>query len=330
MIDVETYAAAKAYTDAHGGEGGTSNYNALENKPQINAVELSGNKTAEDLGLVAAVAGKGLSTNDYDNTEKGKVADNTAAIGAMVNENGCCNVMPSTDYNNTENYGIYYTTNADKSITAQGATGSDPSSVPIIGGYISNKYVGYKLSGCVGGSNETYFINVSYSNDGSTWATDNYQYDEPITIANYPYIKIWIAVRAGVTINTVFYPMLHDARLKPTGYVSPAMTNRELTESVIDLKNNTPRIVSGTIVVNLPQASAYGFYYFFFPSGAFAVGKTITIVGANFVGSSTELKSYISAEAYAPTDAGRIYKIEANETVASLKNSPLLISYSVG
>lgn len=36
------------------GGGGTSNYNALTNKPQINSVELSGNKTAAQLGLMAS------------------------------------------------------------------------------------------------------------------------------------------------------------------------------------------------------------------------------------------------------------------------------------
>ncbi len=33
------------------GSGGTSNYNALTNKPQINEVELSGNKSIEELGI---------------------------------------------------------------------------------------------------------------------------------------------------------------------------------------------------------------------------------------------------------------------------------------
>lgn len=36
------------------GGGGTSNYNQLTNKPQINSVELSGNKTAAQLGLMAS------------------------------------------------------------------------------------------------------------------------------------------------------------------------------------------------------------------------------------------------------------------------------------
>lgn len=35
-----------------GGGGGTNNYNLLQNKPQVNGVTLSGNKTGTDLGLV--------------------------------------------------------------------------------------------------------------------------------------------------------------------------------------------------------------------------------------------------------------------------------------
>ena len=40
------------YIDTHGGGGGgTTDYSALSNKPSINDVTLSGNKTAADLGL---------------------------------------------------------------------------------------------------------------------------------------------------------------------------------------------------------------------------------------------------------------------------------------
>lgn len=44
--------------------------------------------TDEIANKVDKVEGKGLSTNDYDDTEKGKVADNTSTIEAMVNVNG--------------------------------------------------------------------------------------------------------------------------------------------------------------------------------------------------------------------------------------------------
>ena len=41
-------------TDGHGGGGGTTDYEDLDNKPSINNVTLSGNKTATQLGLASA------------------------------------------------------------------------------------------------------------------------------------------------------------------------------------------------------------------------------------------------------------------------------------
>ena len=41
-------------SDGVGGSGGTSDYSDMTNKPKINNVELSGNKTTNDLGIVAA------------------------------------------------------------------------------------------------------------------------------------------------------------------------------------------------------------------------------------------------------------------------------------
>ena len=42
----------KEVIEAGGGCGGTTNYNLLTNKPQVNSHELSGDKTGADLGLV--------------------------------------------------------------------------------------------------------------------------------------------------------------------------------------------------------------------------------------------------------------------------------------
>ena len=56
-----------------------TDYAELSNKPKINGVELSGDKSSSDLGLVAAEANKGLSTNDYTNEDKQAVQDNTTA-----------------------------------------------------------------------------------------------------------------------------------------------------------------------------------------------------------------------------------------------------------
>ena len=48
MFDPVTYALA---VKKGGGGGGTSDYTDLENKPQINDVELTGNKSLHDLGI---------------------------------------------------------------------------------------------------------------------------------------------------------------------------------------------------------------------------------------------------------------------------------------
>ena len=57
---------------AGGGSGGTTNYDQLTNKPSINGVELSGNKSSEDLGIggetyVIAVSGDG--TSNFTNVD---------------------------------------------------------------------------------------------------------------------------------------------------------------------------------------------------------------------------------------------------------------------
>lgn len=66
----------------------TGDYNDLTNRPHINNVTLAGNKSAHDLGLVAAETGKGLSSNDYTTAEKTKLAglenyDDTVLAGRV-------------------------------------------------------------------------------------------------------------------------------------------------------------------------------------------------------------------------------------------------------
>lgn len=76
------------------GGGGTRNYNHLNNKPTINNVTVEGEKTLSQYGLmtelapalndkVDKVSGKGLSTNDFTDAEKQKLAG--IAAGAQVN-----------------------------------------------------------------------------------------------------------------------------------------------------------------------------------------------------------------------------------------------------
>lgn len=48
-------------------------YPENDNLPQINSNTLSGNKTAQQLGLVNAEQGKGLSSNDFTNSYKNQL-----------------------------------------------------------------------------------------------------------------------------------------------------------------------------------------------------------------------------------------------------------------
>ena len=76
-----------------GGEGGTSTYSGLTNKPAINNVTLvGGNNTLDSLGIqakgdyIVAEEGKRLSSNDYTDEDKAKVASAlTAAPVTSVN-----------------------------------------------------------------------------------------------------------------------------------------------------------------------------------------------------------------------------------------------------
>lgn len=56
MFDIISFILSKKYTDSViSGGGGTTNYNALSNKPSINGVVLSGDKTTSDLKIKTTV-----------------------------------------------------------------------------------------------------------------------------------------------------------------------------------------------------------------------------------------------------------------------------------
>ena len=79
-----------------GGGGGTGDYNDLKNQPKINNNTLVGNKTASDLGLVAAETGKGLSENDYTDADKAIVGGVTAALADKADKSAVKNEFIGT------------------------------------------------------------------------------------------------------------------------------------------------------------------------------------------------------------------------------------------
>lgn len=91
-----------------GGEGGTSNYNDLQNKPTLNGVTIEGNKTSEDYGIGSADAQKILEQsieNYYALRRTGKVyqtklwkfAENPSSLGEKQLDNAGLVFEPSTD-----------------------------------------------------------------------------------------------------------------------------------------------------------------------------------------------------------------------------------------
>ena len=82
--------------ESGGGGGGTSNYNDLSNKPQIQGVTLSGNKTAEDLGL-ALSADVPTKTSDLTN-DSGFITSSTGGLPAGGSANQFLMKSSGTDY----------------------------------------------------------------------------------------------------------------------------------------------------------------------------------------------------------------------------------------
>ena len=91
-----------------GGEGGTSNYNDLQNKPTLNGVTIEGDKTSEDYGIGSADAQKILEQsieNYYALRRTGKVyqtklwkfAANPTSAGEKLLDNAGLVFEPSTD-----------------------------------------------------------------------------------------------------------------------------------------------------------------------------------------------------------------------------------------
>lgn len=164
---------------------------------------------------------------------EGKVADNTAAIEAIVNEYGACNLCP-TSATTTTNHGITFTINSDGSITASGTADSGHVATLDIMPQTDLNYGTYKGSGGV--NEHCRIIYGRYNSSGTLIDTvdDSGEGIELTVNASTPKVSMALIIDKGTDLTTpvIFYPMLYDARLNPTGYVPYAMTNRELTERV--------------------------------------------------------------------------------------------------
>lgn len=125
-----------------GGSGGTSDYEDLENKPSINNVTLSGNKTTADLGIVIPDLTDYVKNTDYATNVKGGVLK--TGNGTYLDENGI--IVPSeysmSSYNDRGRNTFISKGTLENVITGKGlVASSDLSSVATSGSYndLSNK-----------------------------------------------------------------------------------------------------------------------------------------------------------------------------------------------
>ena len=75
---------------ANGGSGGTTDYTKLENKPQINSIELTGNKTLDDLGIQAKGNYLTVLPDNAVTTDTAQTISGSKTFSAQSNfDNGC-------------------------------------------------------------------------------------------------------------------------------------------------------------------------------------------------------------------------------------------------
>ena len=86
--------------ESGGGGGGTGNYNDLTNKPKINSVTLSGNKSLEDLGIASAsdLSGKANSSDVYAKTEVYTKSETAGEITGAIMDLDVTSIGGSTKY----------------------------------------------------------------------------------------------------------------------------------------------------------------------------------------------------------------------------------------
>jgi len=191
-----------------------ANYQLTHTGSQIDAAVNLANNSVQN------VTGKQLSTNDYTNAEKAKLAglenyDDSAvksdiALNRQTLGTASRNLLKITGSSQTTN-GVTFTVNPDGSVTADG-TASGNATFEI--GTLSLKSgKTLHLSGCpIGGDTGGYYIMWLYI--GTWYGVSEYDYGSGVTasISSDETISIRIRITSGTTVSSlVFHPMIRSA-----------------------------------------------------------------------------------------------------------------------
>lgn len=156
---------------------------------------------------------------------------NASAIDAIVNVNGCCNVMPN-NASTTTVHGATLTINTDKTVTIERATPDGSWVIFKLSDNVLIKAGTYTLTSLYSGSEKDDVCLVITDMSDATLAKNEGVESIEYTFASDTAVRFYITIKPNAAISTpiTFKPMLYDSRLNPSGYVPYSMTNRELTE----------------------------------------------------------------------------------------------------
>lgn len=209
-------------------------------KTKLDGIATGANKTVVDSGISTTstnpVQNKavGLKFQGVDSEISGinSVLNSTAdEIATIVNGYGSKNLVDTSLIPNSIGIGggVTRNNNGDGSITYSGtSTVTHTIYLPLMEGQNLGKGTYIFTPNPMTAATYTYQI---YKN-GRYWK--NYVLTQTIEITEAGKYSIGVAIKSNATISNTFKPMLRYAAIKDDTYVPYAMTNRELTEKVID------------------------------------------------------------------------------------------------
>ena len=226
--------------DKVSGKGLSTNDYTTAEKNKLAGIATGANKTVVDSGISTTstnpVQNKavGLKFQGVDSEISGiNSALNSTAdeIATIVNEYGSKNLVDTSLIPNAIKIGggVTRNNNGDGSITYSGtSTVNHAIYLPLMEDQNLGK--GTYIFTPNPMTDKTYIYQI-YKN-GSYWK--NYVLTQTIEITEAGKYNIGVAIKSNVTISNTFKPMLRYAAIKDDTYVPYAMTNRKLTEKVID------------------------------------------------------------------------------------------------
>ena len=167
---------------------------------------------------------------------------NSGALGALketFTNNGAHNLLPNLWGETRTVRDVTFTINSDGTVVVNGTVNSSYASTFIGTSRFLLPAGSYKISGCPSGGGGTQYRLAVYNVDSSSDIVYDNGVGASFTLANDTNIlvNVYAYRNHGAFSNLKFYPMIRLASDTDTTYTPYAMTNKELTKSVLYFSN---------------------------------------------------------------------------------------------